>query len=170
MIFILVYRTKESSQSDFSTELGGCIHFAQHNHAYQIQVTSLRSSLNTWAQFHRTAKHKNLLSMKFLSWLKQDYQPNFHLLHFACYWYSANMANACLSWKFMEIWLVILFLPRQNFHGKQILGYFYDLWLVMLLIVVMYLAQENLFFCFCLEAALCLAQVLLQNVHILINA
>ena len=34
--------------------------------------------------------------MKFLPWLKQDYQPNFHLLHFACYWYSAV---ACLSWK-----------------------------------------------------------------------
>jgi hypothetical protein len=34
--------------------------------------------------------------MKFLPWLKQDYQPNFHLLHFACYRYSAV---ACLSWK-----------------------------------------------------------------------
>ena len=29
---------------------------------------------------YRAAKHTNLLSMKFLSWVKQDYQPNFHMI------------------------------------------------------------------------------------------
>ena len=48
-----------------------------------------------WAQFHLAAKHKNLLSMKFLLRLRQDYQPNFYSLHTACYWYSAVV---CLSW------------------------------------------------------------------------
>ena len=48
---------------------------------------------------HKACKHKNLLSMKFLPWKKkkkQDYQPNFNLLHIACYWHSVAV---CLSWK-----------------------------------------------------------------------
>ena len=43
-----------------------------------------QDTTHIWAQFHSAAKHTNLLSMKFLPWKKQDYQPNFHLLHIAC--------------------------------------------------------------------------------------
>ena len=39
-------------------------------------------------------------------WWKQDYQPNFHLLHTACYWYSAVV---CLSWK-----------PREHLAGNAV--------------------------------------------------
>ena len=56
----------------------------------------------TRAQFYRAAKHTNLLSKKFLPWKKQDYQPNFHLLHIAC---LSGIQLCCLlilkiTWKF----------------------------------------------------------------------
>ena len=47
----------------------------------------------------KEAKHKHLFSMKCLPWWKQDNQPHFHLLHIACYWYSAVV---CLSGKSRE--------------------------------------------------------------------
>ena len=46
-------------------------------------------ALQTWAQFHKACKHKNLLSMKFLPWHKQDYQPNFHVI----LWISKQQLN-----------------------------------------------------------------------------
>ena len=80
---------------------------------YQSQVVHL-----TWAECHRARKHKQLLSMKFLTWKKiQDYQPIFNLLHIACYW---HVAVVCLSWKSRGNWLAILFLLRKKFHAKQI--------------------------------------------------
>ena len=42
-----------------------------------LRVVRERAHHVSWAQFHRAAKHKNLLSMKFLPWSKQDYQPCF---------------------------------------------------------------------------------------------
>ena len=54
---------------------------------------------NAWAQFHKACKHTNLLSMIFFLDKKQDYQPNFNLLHIAFYWHSAVV---CLSWKSCE--------------------------------------------------------------------
>ena len=42
---------------------------------------------------------------------------NFHLLHIACYWYSAVFAYPDSH---VENWLVILFLSRQKCHAKQI--------------------------------------------------
>ena len=41
------------------------------------------------AQFHRAAKHTNLLSMKSLSRNKQDYQPNLHMI----FWISKQQLN-----------------------------------------------------------------------------
>ena len=65
------------------------------------------------AQFHRAAKHKHVLSMKFLPGLKQDFQPNFHFLHIACYWHSAVV---CLHPEnHMKVWLEILFYQERNF-------------------------------------------------------
>ena len=70
----------------------------------------------TWAQFYRADKHTNFLSMKFLPRKKQDYQPNFHLLHIACYWYSAFV---CLSWK-----------SNGNLVGKPVFTKEIGLWAV----------------------------------------
>ena len=55
------------------------------------------------AQFHRTARLKNLLSMKFLPWKKQDYQQIFHFLHIAFNWFlTAELLFAYPEnpWKF----------------------------------------------------------------------
>ena len=77
---------------------------------------SLRWVSTTRGEFHRAAKHKNLLSMKSLPWYNQDYQPKLHVLH--------NVFSWCLlkinSENQVGIWLVILFLSRQKFHAKQI--------------------------------------------------
>lgn len=55
--------------------------------------------------------------MKFLPAYDLEYQQNVHLLHIACYWYSADVTHPK---NHVEIWLVILFLSRQKFHAKQI--------------------------------------------------
>ena len=53
--------------------------------------------ITKWAQFHRAAKHKNALSIKFLPWWKQDYQPNFHVI----FGISKQLnTSKCNKWQF----------------------------------------------------------------------
>ena len=42
--------------------------------------------ITTRAQFHKAAKHENLLSIKCIPWLKQNYQQNVHMFYIAITW------------------------------------------------------------------------------------
>ena len=71
-------------------------------HRRHNEIETSRHRQKTKAHFHRAAKHKDLLSMKFLPWWKQDYQPNFHVIFF---WLSKQQLNTsnkqyAKKWKF----------------------------------------------------------------------
>ena len=75
--------------------------------------------LDTWAQFHRAAKHKNLLSMEFLPSIKQGLPTNVYMI----FRISKQQLNTLVSsnMKQMKIRMVILFLSSYKLHAKQIL-------------------------------------------------
>ena len=62
---------------------------------------------NSGPKVDRAARHKNLLGMKIRPRLKQDYQPNFHLLNVLLVT-GIQLLFACPK-NHVEIWLVILF-------------------------------------------------------------
>ena len=73
------------------------------------------------AQFHRAAKHTNLLSMK-IKFLDKKQVTN--QISICCkLLVTGGPIQLLLAYpgNHVEIWLVILFLSRQKFHAKQIL-------------------------------------------------
>ena len=93
------------------------INFFFYSEHENLLTVKQRYKIRPRAQFHRAAKHTHFLSMKFLSWLKRDFQPSFPLLHnclllvFSC----CCLLNLKITWNLVGI----LFLSRNNFHDKQ---------------------------------------------------
>ena len=74
-------------------------------------LRGLGTQCDTWAQFHRAAKHTNLLSMKLPAKFPHDFQDE----------QTTAECKLASNIQQMEICLIILFLSRKKFHAKQFL-------------------------------------------------
>ena len=76
-----------------------------------LLLSAEECGFESWAQFHRAAKLKHLLSMKLLPCEKQDYQPKFHVIFRISK--QQLKTSKTSNMQQIEIWLIILFLSRE---------------------------------------------------------
>ena len=71
-----------------------------------------------WAKFYRVEETQQNAQHEISSLTMEGYQPNFHSLLIACFWYIQLLF--AYPENYLETWLVIMFLSRQKFPAKQI--------------------------------------------------
>ena len=71
-----------------------CQEQSRHDIVFDSHCTPSPCCGQTWAQFHRAAKHNKIAKHEISSLITTGLPANFNLLHSACYWYSAFV---CLS-------------------------------------------------------------------------